>query len=155
MKKIYLFAFLFVEISAVFSQKMLLLEKSTRTKSERIYLGQSFHFKLKNQSGWYERTITDILPNEKMILLDLEPVKIDDILAISRPRSGFVRALGQSLTIFPATILLMWTVSAASRDKPSSIWLGIAATSFVSGRIMLRKKKLKMGKKWRLRALEI
>ena len=157
MKKIIAFCLLFGSILPVFSQKMLLLEKYGRAKTTRIYPGQSLKFKLKDQPGWYTRELTDVLPDQKSIVLDLEIVKIEDIDKLRVRRKFPMKALGSSLLTFSASLALFSTVAYLRDGSVEPGWLSIGAGSTLIGLVLIRDKgkKLRLGEKHKLRALDL
>ncbi len=157
MKKSALLSLFFALALPVFSQKMLLLEKYGRAKTTRIYPGQTLKFKMKNQPGWYDRELTDVLPDQKSIVLDLEIVKIEDLEMLRVRRKIPLRALGSSLLSFSASLALFSTVAAIRDRELEPGWLIIGGATTVGGLILIRDKgkKLPLGKKHNLRALDI
>ncbi len=152
-----LFAALFLAccLPAV-GQKMLLLEKYGRPNPSRIYPGQTLNFKLKNHPGWYKRELTDVLPEQKSVVLDLEIVRLDEISDL-RLHRGIFRALGSSLLTFTASLGIVTGVAALRGDDIPRFWLPVGIGSAVGGAIMIRDKgkRIRLGRRHNLRALEL
>ena len=156
MKKILPFLLFLTIFGTAFSQKMLVLEKYGRAKTTRIYPGQNLSFKIKDQPGWYERELTDVLPDQKSVVLDLEIVKIADIESLrKRRRAG--RFLGFNFLVFSANLALISGVAALRHDEVAPFWLPVGTATTVGGAfLVLRKwKHIPLGTKYNLRALDL
>lgn len=140
-----------------FSQKMLQMEKANRVRAIKFYTGDVLYFKLKGRENyWYEREITGILPEAKLIMLDLQPTHIDSIAAIKLSKPRFVRVLGTAFMSFGITLSIATGYAALNGDKPrSEILLPLAAVSLGGGMVMVKPRTYKMGKKNRLRLIEV
>ncbi len=138
---------------------MLLLEKANRAKTTKMYIGESLRFRLTGEEDyWYHRTITGMIPETNTILLDNFPVKLDSIamLKVERPRvwgilGGSLLTLGASLTLATTVGKVLYRDESVNAPKLYSI----AVVSGAAGWLMLRPKKLRLGKKHRLRLIEI
>lgn len=157
MRFLYLF-FLLFSITAS-GQKMLLLERAYRAKTTKMYVGQTLQFRLNGaEDYWYERTITDILPESNLLLLDNFPVKLDSIAQIKVHRRPIWRISGASLVSLGGTLALAATTGRVLyNDKNLDLpkLYAISAASLGTGFFLLSKRKLKLGKKHRLRIVEI
>lgn len=154
-----LFLALFALCSSAFGQKMLLLERANRAHTTKFYVGQSLHFRLAGEEDyWYERSITDILPESNTLLLDNFPVKVSDIAALRVHRQPIYRIIGGALATFGATLALAATVGRFGyndRDLQLGKLYGTAAASGATGWFLLKKRTLHMGDTHRLRPIEI
>lgn len=155
MHKLLIVSLLTVFSSLVSAQKMLLLEKAGRAKTTRIYVGETIRFKLRGQPGWYSRTLTDVLPAEKSVLLGQEIIPIEDISHLKRPRNRVLRMLGGQLLVFSATLTLAAGASLIDHEKPKAFWLPIGLVSTAGGLLLVKNKIIKLGKKRRLRAIDL
>lgn len=157
MRFCYIF-FLLFSISAS-GQKMLLLERAYRAKTTKMYIGQTLLFRLNGpENYWYERTITDILPESNMLLLDNFPVKLDSIAQIKVFRRPIWRISGAALLSLGGTLALAATTGRLLyNDKELDLpkLYGMSVVSAGAGLFMLSKRTLKLGKKHRLRIVEI
>lgn len=157
--RLLLLIFLMTQLgSAAFAQKMLILERANRAKTTKMYIGESLNYRMKGaEDYWYQSTITDILPETKTLLLDNFPVKVDSIAEIKVRRSGLTRIIGGALVTFGASLAFANTIAILYRDKntPFLAYYGVAVGSFGAGSLLLTRKKLKLGKKHRLRIIEI
>ena len=144
--------------SPLFGQKMLLLERANRAKTTKLYVGQSITYALAgNEKYWYKRTITDLLPESNLLLLDNFPVKLTDIAAIKVRRRSILRLVGTTVFTFGASLAVATTVAALYRDRQTRYGLlyGTAAGSLAAGYALNTPRVLKMGEKHRLRIIEI
>jgi len=152
---------LFGVSSPVFTQKMLLIEKRYKVKSRKIYAGETLHFRLKGKEDyWYKSAIDDILPDRKLLLLDNQPVHIDSISAIYIPKPKITRIVGSALLTFGITLTFASSVAFLNRkndEQPYNFPLlfASAGTSTLVGYRMVINRKIKMGKKYRLRVIEV
>ncbi|MFN8303314.1 MAG: hypothetical protein U0U46_12525 [Saprospiraceae bacterium] len=149
---------LFFLSSAPYAQKMLLIERANRAKTTKLFVGDELHFRLAGEEDyWYKRTITGILPESNMLLLDNFPVKLDSIVAIKVHRRPVWRILGATAIAFGASLAVATTAGAIYHDKDVK-YGPLYATSAGSaglGFFLSSKRKLKLGKKHRLRIIEI
>jgi hypothetical protein len=156
-----MFMLLFGAFSTVFAQKMLLVEKRYKVKPRKIYAGETLHFRLKGKEDyWYKSAIDDILPDRKLLLLDNQPVHIDSISAIYIPKHKISRIVGSALLTFGITLTFASSVAFLNRkndEQPYNFPLlfASAGASTLVGYRMVINKKLKMGKKYRLRVIEV
>ena len=152
------FFFLFFSCS-VSGQKMLLLERANRAKTTKMYIGTYLKFRLIGEEDyWYERVITDILPESNTLLLDNFPVKLTDIAALRVQRAPIWRIVGGALFTFGGSLALAATVGRFyynDRELKLGQLYGGSAASLGAGYFMLSKRTLKMGERHRLRIVEV
>ncbi len=149
---------LFWCISPAFGQKMLLLERANRARTTKMYIGEPLHYRIAgDENYWYQRTITDMLPESNTLLLDNFPVKLSEISQIKVRRGPLWRISGGALFAFGATLTLATTVAALYRDKDTNYGAlyATAAGSLGIGYCLNTKRTLKLGEKHRLRLIEI
>lgn len=145
-------------VAPVFSQKMLLLERSNNAKPTKIFIGDNLQYRLAgDEEYWYERTITDMLPEKDMLLLDNFPVNLGDISELKVRRKGVWRIVGGTLFAFGASLALATTIAALYGDNETN-YGALYATSVASagvGFYLNTKRTLQMDQKHRLRIIEI
>ncbi|MBK7937600.1 MAG: hypothetical protein IPJ82_11115 [Lewinellaceae bacterium] len=144
--------------SQAFGQKMLLLERANRAKTTKIYIGETLHYRIAgDENYWYQRAITDMLPESNTLLLDNFVVKLSDIDELKMHRKPIIRITGGAVFAFGATLSLATTVAALYRDKDTNYGAlyATAAGSLGVGFLLNTKRTLKMGNKHRLRLIEI
>jgi len=150
--------FLVLAIAPAFGQKMLLLERANNARPTKLYIGDQLHYRLAGQEDyWYERTITDMLPDKNTLLLDNFPVQLKDISQLKVRRKGIWRIVGGTLFAFGASLAIATTVAVLYNDKDTN-YGALYATSAGSigvGYFLNTKRTLKMGQKHRLRLIEI
>jgi hypothetical protein len=145
-------------LSGLFAQKMLVLERANRAKTTKLYPGEILHFRLAGKENyWYEREITDIMPETNTIFLDNFAVKLDSIVAIKVRRKPIFRIIGGALFTFGASLTVATTVGYLYNDRELAFGglYGTAAGSMATGYFFLTKRTLNLGKKHRLRLIEI
>lgn len=145
-------------LTPVFAQKMLVLERANRAKTTKMFVGDQLQFRLAgDEDYWYKRTITGILPESNILLLDNFPVKLDSIVALKVHRRPIWRLVGGTVFAFGASLAVATTAGAIYSDKDVH-YANLYATSAGSmavGTFFSTKRKLKLGKKFRLRIIEI
>jgi hypothetical protein len=145
-------------VAPLFSQKMLLLEKANSAKTTKMYIGEPLHYRLKGaENYWYQRAITDMLPEKNTLLLDNFAVNLGDINELKVRRKGVWRITGGTLFAFGATLTLATTIAAiyGDNDVNYGAYYATAAGSLGVGYFLSTKRKLKLGDKHRLRLIEV
>ncbi|MDX1910751.1 MAG: hypothetical protein SFV22_04650 [Saprospiraceae bacterium] len=150
---------LFLCCFSAFSQKMLLLERANRARTTRFYIGDALRFRLVGEEDyWYERSITDILPDKNTLMLDNFAVKLEDISSIKVARKPIWRITAGATLSLGATLALATTVGRfAYQDKTvdAPSLYAVSAVSFATGWLLSKPRKLKLGDKHRLRIVEV
>lgn len=145
-------------VSPVFAQKMLLLERANRAKTTKMYIGETLRYRLAGEEDyWYKRSISDMLPEKNLLLLDNFPVQLSDISVLKVRRKGFWHTSGQILFTFGISLAFATTVAVLYKDKGTKFG-GLYATSAGSlglGYFLTTPRKLKMGDTHRLRLVEV
>lgn len=157
---IFLIAFCFPQ--AVFSQKIMQLEKAGSAKTRKFILGEEITFRKGDDKEWQKATIADIIPKDSIIVLDRQYVKLSEITAIRTFRNrGWSKAGAISLYTF-GTAWAGFTLGDELADsKNQADWelAGyVAASSFASGFLLqqlFKNETYKMGKQHRLRLLDL
>jgi hypothetical protein len=158
MKLFALALFLTASAAPVLAQKSLVLERYNSAKTVKMYEGDVLQYRLKGEEDyWYTGTINAILPENNVVLLDQFPVHIDSIAALRTPRKPITRLLGGTLVTFGGSLAFATTIGALYSDRTINYgaYYGTAVVSAGVGMLAFTKKTLKMGKKYRLRIIEI
>jgi hypothetical protein len=144
---------------SLFGQKMLLLERANRAKTTRYYIGEELRFRLTGEENyWYQRTITDILPESNTLMLDNFAVKLADIQTIKVRRKPIWRIVGGAAFSLGATLALATTIGRfgyQDKEVDAVKLYSLAVVSFGAGWYLNTPRKLKMGEKHRLRIVEV
>ncbi|MBL7806384.1 MAG: hypothetical protein JNN28_01125 [Saprospiraceae bacterium] len=143
----------------VSAQKMLLLERANRAKTSKLYIGDVLKYRMVGKENyWYKRTITDMLPESNVLMLDNFAVKVDEIQSIKVYRKPIWRILGGAGYTLGATLAFATTVGRYGfRDKSIDApkLYGISLASAGAGWFLTSQRKLRLGNKHRLRIVEI
>lgn len=145
------------------AQKVLQLERAGSLKTEKIHIGETITFKLRHDdAGWYERMIMDIDPDTKRLNLEGVMIHVDSISMLKFDKRPLVptiigtalQAGGEFMILFDVSRGLVW-----DKDR------GIDGATIISGavnigvgtllRSIFRNKKFKVGKRRRLRVLDL
>ncbi len=159
MKKTCLFIIFLLPGGLLFSQKMLLLEKAEKVRPTKFYVGDELTYKLSDaQPTYFTDEITAIFPEENALVLGIQKVKIEDIAAL-KFRRHFLNGLGKQFVLFGVQLGFYSTVGLLFyKDKSAKKVLAIGGATVVSSVLVLKifkNKKVKMGKKYRLRTIEV
>ncbi len=151
--------FFCLSIFSASGQKMLLLERENRARTTKYYVGEVLRFRLVGEENyWYERTITDILPETNTLMLDNFAVKLPDIQTIKVRRKPIWRIVGGAAFSLGATLALATTIGRfgyQDKDVDAPKLYSMAVASFGAGWFLNTPRKLKMGEKHRLRIVEV
>lgn len=146
-------------VACAFAQKMLLLERTNRDAPTKYFVGETLHFRLAGEEDyWYERTITDMMPESGLLFLDQMPVRVSEITALRVHRRPIWRIGGGLLFTFGATLALATTVGRfgyGDRDLRLGRLYGTSAAAGTAGWWLLKKRRLTLGEKHRLRLIEV
>lgn len=157
MKYIFLLLLSIPAITSV-AQKMLVLERTNSAKTVKMYIGDVLEYRLKgDEDYWYTSTINDILPENKVLILDNFPVHVDSIAALRTRRKPITRLVGGTLVTFGASLAFATTIGALYSDNSINYGAlyGTSVASAGVGLLAFTRKKLPMGEKYRLRIIEI
>lgn len=156
--RLILLCFLLLGVGSMQAQKMLLLERANRAKTTKYYIGETLRYRLAGRENyWYQRSITDIMPASKTIMLDNFPVKLDSISEIKVHRKGVWRFLGGTVFAFGGSLAFATTVGLLYHDKSvkPGYYYGTSIVTMGVGYLLNTPRKLRLGNKFRLRAIEI
>lgn len=154
-----LFSFLLVlfGFSICVAQKFLQIERYGKAQTKKLYIGEDLSYRVKGDKTWYEGTIQDILVEEKIVLFDQRYVRIEEIVML-RKRLRWPRPIGRQLYTFAGGWLLFsagGTLVGWDFGWDTVITAGVAAaTGFLIQKIF-KYKKYKIGKRRRLRVLDL
>lgn len=158
------FLVLLIPLSQLSAQKVLQLEKNRSPKVEKFFIGQELTFSLKEDSKYYlTETIQDIKVEQGLVLFSFRVVRLEDIASIKTfKNNGWSK--GISYTLFAFAVgwggfsLIGAAASNEEEDQLSTKSWAVPAVAIGTGvllRLIFRQKKHKMGKKWRLRVLDL
>ncbi len=151
--------FLFFCSTQLHSQVYLQLEKFNSLKTIKFEPGSELEFRLHAYPDtWRQGTLSDILVNEQVIILDGDIFKLDDLKDI-RIFKPWAHRLGVSLQQFAGA----WTLYAVVLQLVGEFEIGrdtviIGAGSYGIGWLIKKifgKKKFKLGKNSRLRIVDL
>lgn len=161
-KTILLFALFVLTAASLEAQKTLILEKRGTTKTKRFYEGDEITYRLKGEDVWETATIIQMIPSQNILVLDKLYIKVDEISALLKRKNRRVtNGLSSQLYVF-GTAWITYTaiddlvVSERRTDWEAAAYVG--GTSFLVGtllRLLPKKKIIKLGKKRRLRLLDL
>jgi len=155
----YLLLFLSLTAHSAFGQKMLLLERANRAQTTKYYVGEELRFRLAGEENyWYQRTITDILPETNTLMLDNFAVKLPEIQSIKVRRKPIWRIIGGAAFSLGGTLALATTIGRfgyQDKDIDAVKLYSLAVVSFGSGWLLNTPRKLRLGKKHRFRIVEV
>ncbi|MBB4080099.1 hypothetical protein GGR28_002729 [Lewinella aquimaris] len=159
--RLILLLFLGLLCTRVPAQKVLLFEKLTDSKSQRMYEGDLLRFKLKGDDFWQEGYIREMRPDIQALVINDRFVMIEEIAVVHRGGT-IATQLGYGLMTFGAG----WSVFAAlgySTDKdPTTSYTTddalVTAVSVATGFALLKvlgTRKFRTNKYRRLRIVDI
>ena len=141
----------------LFGQKFLQIEKYGSLKIEKYYIGDDLSYQLSGDKTWYAGTIQDLIVDENIILFADRYIKLGDIRTIRKYRR-WSQSIGNQLFIFAGSWLFFsaaGTLVGWELRWDTAIIAGSAmATGWLIKKIF-KYKKYKIGKKRRLRMLDI
>ncbi|MEM6772845.1 MAG: hypothetical protein AAF597_19865, partial [Bacteroidota bacterium] len=81
------------------AQKVLLFEKLTSSKSERLYEGDLLKFKMKGDKFWQSGRMLELRPDIQALVINDRFIMVDEIASVHQGR-GIGTAIGGSLMTF-------------------------------------------------------
>lgn len=156
-RHLFIFLLFFCLLPSVSAQKILQMEKKGSFKTWRYYLGDELTFEMDGQ--WYTRTIRDLNPEKKIIQFEdgfVEMEKIDRIE--TEGGEAFARGLSASLWVFGAGWILFSLADWAVGGSLTLLSAIVPGTAFSLGgilRLVFKPKKHRLGKRKRLRMLDL
>lgn len=139
------------------------MEKSGSLQTRKIYIGETVTFQLKNDdTGWYERTIFDILPDDGLINFEGVKIHVDSISQIRFTKKPFFPMLignamqggGANMILFDISRALSWGKEQGIDE--TMIYSGLANIAVGTAiKKLTKEKKFKVSKRKRLRLLNL
>ena len=144
----------------ILSQKVLQIEKYGKAKTKKIYLGEQLTFQLKGSKDWYSEILVDLKTEEQILVFTNRYVKVGDIVALKTFKTaGMAKNLQYSLYSFAVSWAFYSLGARLFFDEPLTEAAAVVpATSIALGwsiRKLFSYKKIRIGKRKRLRALDI
>lgn len=141
------------------AQKLLQLEKVGKFKITKIYLGETIFVKtVQNPDTWYEAVIEDVSIEANAIIFPKRIIPLDDIVAMKRRKKSGAHAYGRSLqysAIAPVVYEGIYGLVNPPIEWESLAYISGGALVLGSLLRLLPPKQYKMGKKYRLRVLDL
>ncbi len=158
-KFFFLVLFFLVSAPLINAQKILQLEKVGKYKIEKIHLGEFLFVKtVQNTDTWYHAVLEDVSIEANAIVFPNRIIPLSDIVAIKRKKKSGAHGYGRTLQ-YSAAIPAVYEVIYGLANPPIE-WKTLAyftGGSFLLGSLLrlVPPKKYKMGKKYRLRVLDL
>ncbi len=161
MYKIILLAITLLAVGKVSAQKVLQIETRGKVKTQKIFIGDEIHYKVRGDELWHTGYISDLLVEENVISLEDRYVKLEDIEAMR-----WYRPWSKAASISLYTFGLAWSglalIGKATDGDPESnyrwsdaIVTGVSvAIGWVVGKFF-RWKTTRFGTRKRLRILDL
>ena len=160
-KERFFFLSLFFLIGAplVNAQKLLQLEKVGRFKIIKIQLGETLFIKtVQNQDTWYEAVIEDVSIEANALIFPKRIIPLEDIAVIKLKKKSGLNAYGRSLqysAIAPVVYEGIFGLVNPPIEWESLAYISGGALALGSLLRLVPPKKYKIGKKYRLRVLDL
>jgi len=141
----------------LFGQKFLQIEKYGSAKVKKYYIGENLSYQLKEDKTWYSGTIQDLIIDDNIILLENKYIRMEDIRTIRQGRR-WSQQIGKQLYYFAGSWLVFSGLGTLVGWELRADTVIIPASAVVSGwliRKIFKYKKYKLGKRRRLRMLDI
>ncbi|MTB50535.1 hypothetical protein [Lewinella sp. W8] len=160
MRLTFLLFFLLVLAGSAAAQRVLLFEKLTDSRSERLYEGEMLRFKMKGDNFWQEGPIRQMRPDIQALVINDRFIMTDEIAVIDQGNTVFAAA-GYGLMTFGAGWSFWALAGNATDGDPTTRYenrdLMVTLTSVGTGYLLTRllgKKRFKTGKYKRLRVVD-
>lgn len=143
------------------AQKVLQIEKYGKAKTEKIFIGQEITYKLKGNDFYHTAVIEDLLVDKNIIVLGDRYTSLANIEALRYNRS-WVRPISTSVFWFGTAWSAFAAIGTLTDGDPTTKYR--ASDAVVTGTSWLlswsiarifKNKTVKLGKKKRLRMLDI
>lgn len=146
--------------TGVRAQRVMLFEKLTSSKSERIYEGEQLKFRMVGDKFWQEGTIMEMRPDIQSLVINDRFIMLDEIETIHRGKTA-AAAVGYSLMAFGLGWSAFGLVGYATDGDPTTQYsqrdlmttLTSVSTGFLLNKL-LGQRKYKTGKFKRLRIID-
>ncbi len=153
--------FLLFQATSLGAQKVLQIERYGKAESEKIYIGHEIDYRLNGNDYFLRATIEDFNIDNNVIVLADRYVPVNEINALRYYRT-WPKAMGTSIFWFGIGWSSFAVVGTATDGDPSTSYRWsdalVTGTSAVTALILpklFRRKILKIGKRKRLRMLDI
>ena len=153
---------LFSPINSSLAQKLLQIEKVGTSKTQRYYIGDEVIFQLTGETKdhWFREKIVDILVDSKSVLFTNRVVKVEQIIKIrSFKNQAWSRGLSNNAFVAAGSFTGLSLIAAAFTEfmlSPATVILpGTAILAGLIIRFIFRRKTYRMGKRRRLRVLDL
>ncbi|WP_157976031.1 hypothetical protein [Lewinella sp. IMCC34191] len=152
-------AFLFT--TGVFAQRVMLFEKLTSSRSERVYEGELLRFRMEGDKFWQEGYIREMRPDIQALVINDRYILLDEIDAVYRG-STIANRLGYGLITFGAGWSLFAALGYATDKIDSTNYSAddalVTATSVGVGYLLVKllgRRKFRTNKYKRLRIVDL
>lgn len=142
------------------AQRVLLFEKLTDSRSERLYEGEMLRFKMKGDNFWQEGPIRQMRPDIQALVINDRFIMTDEIALVDQGSTAFAAA-GYGLMTFGAGWSFWALAGNATDGNPLTQYetrdLMVTLTSVGTGFLLtklLGRKRFKTGKYKRLRVVD-
>lgn len=146
-------------LQPLFGQKILQMEKYGKAKTKKYYIGDDLIYRIKGDKDWYEGTINDLLVDDNIILFGNRAVRLEEITAIKSVKMARKsRRLGNQLFIFGGSWVFWSLVGTTVGWELTALTIIVPAVAVGVGfliKILFKKRIYKLGKKRRLRMLDL
>ena len=157
-----LFLFLLVVASTcVPAQRVLLFEKLTSSKSQRVYEGDPIRFRMQGDGFWQEGYVRELRPDIQAMVINDRYILLDEIEAIDRGTT-IAAKLGYGLITFGAGWSFFAAVGYAVDRDPSTSYSTddalVTASSVGIGYLLIKvlgQNRFRPGKTRRLRIVDL
>ncbi|MBC6994761.1 hypothetical protein QWY85_06920 [Neolewinella lacunae] len=146
--------------TCVRAQKVLLFERMTDSKAERMYEGEALKFRMEGDKFWQEGRIMEMRPDIQALVINERFILLEEIESVHLG-STFGAAAGYSLMTFGTAWAGIGLIGYATDKDPTTNFSGrdatIALTSFASGYLINRflgQKRFKTSQYKRLRIVD-
>jgi len=156
---IYLTLLISILFSPVVAQKVLQLEKKGKVATTKIYLGERIFLKTKEDPDyWFEGELEDLMVEAQAIGFENRIIPLKDISSIKRRKRSAMNGAGRGLQV--SALIPAGYEAVYGLVNPPIEWKSLAIFSggtFALGSILrlFPAKQYKMGKKYRLRILDL
>jgi hypothetical protein len=154
----YTFCCFFLCCNALSAQKYLQIEKYGSAKTEKLAIGTTITFRLKGEKKhWRTEKITELYPNDSLILTEQRLIKLGNIVAFQQQRA-LPRILGNKLMQFGTAWLLYGAIGhlAGYRYQKGDFLL---SGGTIAGGYLLKKSlssyQIHFGTRHRLRIVDL
>ena len=143
------------------AQKVLLFEKLTSSRSERVYEGDALRFRMKGDKFWQEGYIREMRPDIQALVINDRYVLLEEIEAVYLGNT-IAAKFGYGLITFGAGWSLFAALGYATDKDPSTSYSVddalVTATSVGAGFLLVKilgTRKFRPGKFRRLRVVDL